>query len=93
MYGKAIVVLTNGATRILNPSTKPILPIIFTESLEMKSRKAMESRPILKHRRGVRWLLSVMYSRVQNFRLQSQTNESDLAPYQKDFFKKEGKRK
>lgn len=55
----------------------------------------MESRPILKHRRGVRWLLSVMYSRVQNFRLQlqSQTNESDLAPYQKDFFKKEGKRK
>lgn len=48
----------------------------------------MESRPILNHHRGVRWLLSVMYSRVQNFRLQSQTNENDLAPYQKDFSRK-----
>ena len=48
MYGeKRLSCLRMARFAFLNPSTKPILPIIFTESLEMKSRKAMESRPIL----------------------------------------------
>ena len=88
MYGKAVVVLTNGAIRIFESINEAdIADYLYG----IVGDEVEESNGVPTYIEASSWC--PMASRVQNFRLQSQTNKSDLAPYQKDFFKKEGKRK